>query len=197
MKHIDLYAVVAAALGLLVGFIKSQIRGYLIGALNWFVCGHLAEAYNRIFEALRNFFKAQVFVITSGKKAWEKFTEFEVKVANVLSHVTQSPHWLFFWIVYAILWTVWRQVFPHPWYDDAKDLLVITWFSAIIPAIVEYSLKYSQGIQLKEQLKITDLLISQLNLNIAIAQSTAKKLDYVSEELAELDNDKATPSSTE
>ncbi len=74
---------------------------------------------------------------------------------------------------------------------------MITLTSAVIPFWIENSLKYSQGIQLKEQSKNTELLISLLNLNLEMGRKIFSTVENVAEELADDDPKKQSTSGTE
>jgi hypothetical protein len=195
MPHIDIVAYIAAAIAFTLGMVKSRAIGYITGSVSWMICNWLSIKYAEILAYLWT--KVKPSVSKPIRSLWGSFIAFELHIINTLSVWSMSSHWSFFWILYFIGWTLWRQLFPHPWYNDAMDLLVITWASAVVPFWIENSLKYSQGIQLKEQKTNTELLISLLNLNLEMGKKIFHTVEAVAEDIAEDDPKKQQTSGTE
>ena len=110
----------------------------------------------------------------------------ELGVVHRFNDWCQSPHWSFFWILYFIGWTLWRQLAPHPWYTNDIDLLVITWSSAALPFFVENALKYTSGRQLQEQQKQMELLEKIAILNQEMAKRILAVVEDVHTDIQEL-----------
>ena len=133
---------------------KSKLIAQLLSTFQWLAMSKLVALEDRILQSLIKWWKAP----KKAPAAWKAFTDFEDLIINKFADVCQSRHWSFFWIVYFISWTIFREFFPHPWYTDAIDLLIITWSSAVVPFWVENSMKVSQALQLKKQNEQIELL---------------------------------------
>lgn len=123
------------------------------------------------------------------KKIWDIILDIEMCVVHNFNTWCQSPHWLFFWIIYFIVWTIWRQFGNHSWYNSDLDLLVITWTSAIITGLVEYSMKVTQGIQMAQQQKQMEMLEDQIELLIKLSESNIALQKKLLSEVEEISDD--------
>ncbi len=120
----------------------------------------------------------------------------ELGLVNKFSQWCQSPHWFFFWVIYFIAWTVFRQVLHPSWYSTDMDFLFVAWTSAILPFFVENAMKNSQAEQLNrqsEQISMLDaqskLLVELTQLNIEMSKKTLASLEELSDDVEEIAED--------
>jgi len=122
------------------------------------------------------------------RKIWEAFIKFEISIVRSFSTISQSVHWSFFWILFFIAWLTVRSLHIG-WYSDSIDLTITIVTTAIIPYLLENSLKNSQGIQTAQQNKQMEMLEDQIELLIKLSESNIALQNKLLSEVAEISDD--------
>lgn len=160
-KNILPYILPVSALTLIIKYVLSKI----IGGLEWILVGKLVEVEKKILDWLwEKVVKLPTFLFSL-------FIKIEHNTVEWFSEVCQSPHWFFFWMVYAGIWLYIRQVIHPSWYSDSVDFVIVTISYSIIPFWVENSVKVSQSNQIQTLIDQISLIEDQQELLAKLTES--------------------------